>query len=316
VSPSEAAGTPGAGADHAAATWADLAVEARRATNTVADDPEGRLELRMAFYRRFGDGPALRARGALNAADPDAEFGYGRSELDFLRWEIRRGVLNPLDGKRGPTGSRWWREVNLSFLYDGELAALGHDAGLGPDGAEVPVAFWLEYIRSPGEQSWYRAHNASIVAAYDRHRAAALSEERPEQIFLNVVLYRLLYAQGMVEGVEFGALGRFLGNPRLPSVEVLVHLPDFYPDDYPLSRADVRHVMHKGHSLEEAAALCLDDILIHPHLARLYREAAGWNRAHFLERWVLHGEPVYPSLDPAQPLMARLLRWWRLVRRR
>jgi hypothetical protein len=51
-------------------------------------------------------------------------------------------------------------------------------------------------------------------------------------------------------------------------------------------------------------------------LARLYREAAGWNRAHFLERWVLHGEPVYPSLDPAQPLMARLLRWWRLVRRR
>jgi hypothetical protein len=316
VSPSEAAGTPPVGAGTASATWSELSAKARRVTDAVADDPDGRLELRMAFYRRYGHAQDLIARNALKSSDRDSEFGYGRSELDFLRWEIRRGVLNPLDGTRGSPGSRWWREVNLSFLYDGELAALGHEAGLGPDGAEEPVAFWLDYIRSAGEKRWYRAHNASIVAAYQQYLQVALGEQRPEQIFLNMVLYRLLYAQGMVEGAEFGLLGRFLGNPRLPSVDVLVDLPDFYPDHYPLSRADIRHIMHKGHSLEEAATRCLDEILISPHLVRLYREAARWDCAQFLERWVLNGEPVYPSLDRVHPMIARLLRWWRRFRRR
>jgi hypothetical protein len=296
-------------------TWEQLAAQARRVTEAVADEPDGRLELRMAFYRRFGCGPELIAHGAVKVTDPDSEFGYGRSELDFLRWEIRRGVLNPLNDSRGRAGSRWWREVNLSFLYDGELAALGHEAGLDPAMVEAPVGYWMRYIRTPGESSWYRAHNASIASGYERHLAAARDERRPEQIFLNVVLYRLLYAQGMAEGVEFSGLGRFLDNPRLPSVDALVHLPDFYPDDYPLSRAAVRHVMHRGHSLEEAATICLDEVLIHPQLARLYREAARWNRAPFLERWVLRGEPVYPSLESARRILGRLLRWHRLRRR-
>lgn len=313
MSPSDAAG---AAPDRAAAAWAELAERARRTTAAVADDPDGRLELRMSFYRRYGYGQALVTNGALRVDDPDWAFGYGRSELDFLRWEIRRGVLNPIDKTHPKPGSPWWRSVNLAFLYDGELAALGHEAGLGPEGADGPVRFWLAYIRNHGERSWYRAHNASIVAAYSTYIDLARAERRPEQIFLNTVLYRLLYAQGMVEGVVFDALGRFLGNPRLPSVDLLVHLPDFYPVDYPLTRDDIRHVMHRGHSLEEAATLCLDDVLIHPHLLRLYREAAAWNRAPFLERWVLHGEPVYPALHPAQPLLARLQRWWRLIRRR
>jgi len=300
----------------AAKTWSSLAALARRATDAVADNPDGRLELRMAFYRRYGHGRDLIANGVLRPDDPDSQFGYGRSELDFLRWEIRRGVLNPLDGSRGSPGSRWWREVNLAFLYDGQLAALGQQAGLGPEGAEEPVVFWLDYIRSPGERSWYRAHNASIVAAYQQYIQTALTERRPEQIFVNMVLYRLLYAQGMVEGADFGLLGRFLGDPRLPSVEALVDLPDFYPDHYPLSRADIRHIMHRGHSLEEAAARCLDEILISPHLVRLYREAARWNAADFIERWVLHGEPVYPTLDAVHPFIARVLRWWRGFRRR
>jgi hypothetical protein len=270
----------------------------------------------MAFYRRFGFSQELVASGALRPSDPDYEFGYGRSELDFLRWEIGRGVLNPLDGSRGPAGSRWWREVNLSFLYDGELAALGHQAGLDPPAAEPPVGFWMAYIQSPGERTWYRAHNTSIVAGYQRHLTSAGSEPRSEQIFINVVLYRLLFAQAMAEGAEFGGLGRFLCNPRLPSVDALVHLPDFYPGKYPLTRHEIRDVMHRGHSLEEAATICLDEILIHPQLARLYREASRWNAASFLERWVLRGEPVYPTLTSARPLLRRLLQWSRRLRRR
>ena len=200
----------------------------------------------MRFYRRFGFSRELVARGAIKPSDPDSEFGYGRSELDFLRWEIRRGVLNSLDGRRGPSGSRWWRAVNLSYLYDGELAALGHDAGLDPAGAGAVVGFWLEYMRSPNERTWYRAHNAALVAAYQRHLDLARTEGRPEQIFLNMVLYRVLYAQSMAEGLVLSVLGRFMGDPEFPSVDTLVHLPDFYPDDYPLSRADIRDVMHRG----------------------------------------------------------------------
>ncbi len=292
-------------------TWDELAARARQATEAVADDPDRRLELRMAFYRRFGFPHHLAAAAQVSPTDPDYEFGYGRSELDFMRWEIRRGVLNPLDGSRGPAGSRWWREVNLSFLYEGELAALGHDAGLDPATAEPAVGFWMAYIRGPGGQSWYRAHNASIVTGYDRHLTAAHQENRPEQVFLNVVLYRLLYAQAMIEGVEFGKLGRFLGDPRLPSVDALVHLPDFYPDDYPLSRQGIRHVMHRGHLLQEAAAFCLDEILIHPHLLRLYHEAADWNAAPFLRGWVLHGEPVYPAIKSTRWFLGPVLRWGR-----
>jgi hypothetical protein len=295
--------------------WTELAAAARHTVDAVRDDPEGRLQLRREFYRRVGRGAELVATGRLSAADPDSAFGYGRSELDFLRWEIRRGVLNPEDGSRGRPGSPWWRRVNLSFLYDGQLALLGHDAGLTAAGAEVPAACWLEYIGSPGDRAWYRAHNASIVAAYERHRRTATREARPEQVFVNAVLYRLLFAQGMVEGVEFGRLGEFLANPRLPSVDALVHLPDFYPDHYPLSRADIRHVMHRGHDLEVAATLCLDEVLIHPQLARLYRAAATWNQAPFLEQWIRHGEPVYPTLDPAQPLLSPLIRLLRLPKR-
>jgi hypothetical protein len=269
----------------------------------------------MAFYRRFGFGQELTARGALDPSDPDSEFGYGRSELDFLRWEIGRGVLNPLDGSRGPAGSRWWREVNLSFLYDGELAALGREAGLDPATADPPAGSWMSYMQAPGERTWYRAHNSSIAAGYERHLTTAGSEPRSEQIFVNMVLYRLLFAQALVEGAVFGALGRFMCNPRLPSVDAMVHLPDFYPVKYPLTRLEIREVMHRGHTLEEAATICLDEILIHPQLARLYREAARWNTASFLERWVLRGEPVYPSLASARPFR-RLAHWARGLRRR
>jgi hypothetical protein len=45
---------------------------------------------------------------------------------------------------------------------------------------------------------------------------------------------------------------------------------------YPLTRADVRRVMHQGHSIEELAVRFLDEILILPELGHLYDEAAEW----------------------------------------
>jgi hypothetical protein len=278
--------------------WDGLGARARRDVAAVADDPQGRLRLREAFYERFGFAAHLPAREGSATTSPDHRFGYGRSELDFLRWEIARGVLDP--GR----GSPWWRAVNFGFLYSGRLAELGHDAGLDRAGAPAAVRAWLDYFAAPSSRSWYRAHNTAIVAGYAECIGLARAERRTEQVFVNMVLYRLLYAQGMVEGVAFGQVGRFLADPELPSVNLLVHLPDFYPRHYPLSTADARHVMHRGHSLEEASTRCLDLVLIHPHLARLYHKAAEWTGYPVLTSWVVRGEPVYPSGAPRFPALA------------
>lgn len=295
---------------------AELERRARSVVDAVADDPDGRLELRMAFYRKYGRGKELQDTGRLDPRLPDAEFGFGRSELDFLRWEIRRGVLNPLDGSRGGPGSRWWRDVDLAFLYFGQLAALIHEAGADPAEAPLPARRWLDYIEKPGEVSWYRAHNTSIVSGYENHRATGETEALGEQIFMNVVLYRLLYAQGMVEGVEFGLLGRLLADPVLPSVDALVHLPDFYPDHYPLSDQDIRHIENRGRSLEELGVWILDALFIHPQLARLYRHAAGWVDQPTLTGWVKDGRPVYPTLQEPPSLRERLRAFFHSMARR
>lgn len=288
--------------------WRTLEAVARQDVAAVADDPAGRLAMREAFYTRYGFAAHLEATRGSAATAIDSRYGYGRSELDFLRWEISRGVLDP--GR----GSPWWRSVNLSFLLAGRLAELGYDAGLGSDGAPASVRAWLAYIAHPSSGSWYRAHNTSIIAGYADGLEQAAAEPRSEQIFVNMVLYRLLYAQGIVEGFAFGKLGEFLANPQLPSVDLLVHLPDFYPRHYPLTTEDLRHIMHRGHSLEEAATRCLDEVLIHPHLSRLYHKAADWNEAPELAAWVVRGEPVYPSGTPRHPWLAAAGDWlarWR-----
>ncbi|HEU5217018.1 MAG TPA: hypothetical protein VFU23_00050 [Gemmatimonadales bacterium] len=299
----------------AGAELAELERRARRAVDAVADNPDGRLELRMAFYRKYGRGEELQKAGKLSPALPDAEFGYGRSELDFLRWEIRRGVLNPANGSRGTPGSTWWSRVDLAFLYYGQLAALLHEAGVPPNGAPVPVRRWLDFIEQPGEISWYRAHNTSIATGYQANRECAAAETRGEQTFMNVVLYRLLYAQGLVEGAELGLLGRLLANPRLPSVDALVHLPDFYPDHYPLDGADIRHILDRGHSLEELGVRILDEVLILPHLTHLYALAAKWVDLPVLPEWLNDGRPVYPLLAAPdsstgfRAMVHRMARW-------
>ena len=266
----------------------ELERAARSKVDAVADDPAGRVQLRRDFYRKYGFG---------DRQEIPTVYGFGSSELAFLQWEVDRGVLNPIAGS-GTPGSSWWRNVNLDFLYYSELGALAHESGVDASMLPVPARAWMDYIAKPNSKSWYRAHNTSIVAAYLGRLSDALSEQRPEQCFMNVVLYRLLYAQGLVEGVEMGRLGKLLANPELPSVDVLVHLPDFYPRRYPLTRGDVRDVMHKAHSLEELAVILLDDICIMPQLTSLYLLASQWADSPELPTYLIDGEPVYPTRTP------------------
>jgi hypothetical protein len=272
----------------------DLLARARADVELVADDPEGRYNLRRTFYQRFAFGPGE---------------GYGASELHFLRWEIDRGVLNPLTAAQ--PGSRWWRDVNADFIYHAQCAALLHEHGVSDASVTGPVANWLDYLRNPSASSWYRAHNASIAAGYLAHVESARAEAPSEQVFLNMVLYRLLFAQSMVEGDAPGLLGwlnrkllkwrlrgleKLLADPRSPSVDLIVHLPDFYPRHYPLKPGDINDVLERGHSIGVIVEKFFDDGFIVPALTRLYTLAAGWLKMPDISRLVSDHKPVYPNI--------------------
>ena len=260
-------------------TLAELEQQAAATVAGVTNDPQARLALRERFYQKFG-------------GDGSGGPGYGRSELDFLRWEIRRGVLAP--PQRG--GSPWWRAVNARLLYHAEVAALIHEQL--PADAAVPgvsaIRFWLEYIRKPSPMAWYRAHNASIVDGYLDSVDLAYAEPWAERIFVNVVLYRLFYAQGIGEGVSLGKLAEILADPVGASVDILVHIPAFYPEHYPLSRSDIQTLLEKSRRLLPEVAADFDNLFVIPELVGLYGDAGGWLGQPAVELLIEAGRPSYP----------------------
>lgn len=263
-----------------------LEAEARRRVDAVSDDPQGRYRMREAFYQRFGEP----RRPELN--------GFGNSELAFLRYEIERGVLNPVSGDS--PGSPWWRKVNSTLLYAAELATLIVDSGATGAAVGHPVRAWLDYIAEPSGERWYRAHNTSIVRGYIDAVSEARAESSDEQYFMNEVLYRLLFAEALVNGAALGEFGQWIADPRLPAVDIMVHLPAFYPRHYPMTAAEAIDVHHQGHGLDEDLARLLDQVLIIPHLTRLYYLLAGQLELPELEQFVRDGKPVYPP-PPAPP---------------
>lgn len=261
-------------------TYEELCARARATVDAAADDPQARLALRERYYERWGG--------------PPPPYGLGRSELDFMRWEIERGVLAP----PSQGGSPWWRAVNAELLYHAELAQLiaDHLPDLSPGSA--PVRFWMAFQKNPTPKDWYRAHNASIVSGYLDAVELAHAEPWSERVFMNIVLYRLLYAQGLVEGVELGELGAFLANPIFPSVELMVEIPAFYPRHYPLTRRDIRNITQRGHTLGGDLEKFFDDTFVIPQLTELYDHASGWIGQPGLKRLVSMGKPDYPGGAP------------------
>ena len=198
----------------------------------VRDDPAARLALMAQVFR----GPTGRA---------PRHLPFRRAALSFMRWQAGRGVLDPLDAS--PPGSAWWRAVNECLLRDGceTVALLG---GLDGEPSSPAVRLWLEFAARPTGRNWYRAHNASIVAAYLEHRELAEAEGEPERFFMNVALLRVLYAHalGAAPRLALGRLaplGRVLGDPRLGMAGVFLSLRRVLPDRYPL--ASRRGALHR-----------------------------------------------------------------------
>lgn len=248
----------------------------------VSNNINERYDLRVDFYKKYGH-PIIKGKE-----------GLGDSELAFMKWEMKRGVLNPLFDKS--PGSPWWRDVNSYFIYLSTLAALIFESKEDFKDLDTPVVNWLSYLKNPNEVTWYRAHNSSIISGYQKALSDASKESDAEQTFMNIVLYRLLYAQSMVEGVSFGILGKIFSNPRGDAVGIITDIESFYPSHYPLSKEDIKYVNHKAHNLEGLAEDFFDEILILPELKKLYKEAANWNSMPILESYInSKGKPCYPN---------------------
>jgi hypothetical protein len=242
---------------------------------------------------------------------------FRRAALSFMRWQARRGVLNPLDAS--PPGSVWWRAVNERLLRDG-CEAVGLLGGWAGRPSSQAVRLWLEFSSTPTGRNWYRAHNASIVGGYLEHRDLAEAENAPERFFMNVALARVLYAHALV-GAPYLALGRLaplgrlLGDPRLGMVGVFLSLRRVLPNRYPLA-LDVEGYIAD----EQRLGRMLDYAVIVPRLQRLYEWSAQDLDEPRLQELVRDGNPIYawpfeerhvwrtPNMQLAAGVLARLTR--------
>jgi hypothetical protein len=264
----------------------------------VSDDPRARLD----FLRELYHVPASVDRGYLP---------YRRAASAFMRWQLRRGLLNP--ASHPAPGSAWWRAVNSSLLRDtceASAIAFGRPGPARTAGAAATLAF----IRAPTARTWYRAHNTTIAAAYLGHEELARREALVERFFLNLVLIRVLYAHALVAQPRLALgrlapLGRVLGDPRLGMTGIFLSLSRVLPDAYPLDD-DLARYVEAEHSLGHL----LDVGVVVPRLPALY----DWS-AHELGLPALAGlldrtgpTPAY-AWDPADaeawhPAPSRLAR--------
>jgi hypothetical protein len=243
----------------------------------VRDNPAARVALMGRVFR----GPTGHA---------PRHLPFRRAALSFMRWQERRGVLNPLDAS--PPGSVWWRAVNERLLRDGceTIALLG---GLAGAPSCQSVRLWLEFGARPTGRNWYRAHNASIVGAYLEHQALAEAESSPERFFMNVALARVLYADALNAAPRLALgriapLGRLVGDPRLGMAGVFLSLRRVLPDRYPLTLDVERYIAR-----EQRLGRMLDYAVIVPRLQRLYE----WTAEELADPRVLglvrDGSPIY-----------------------
>jgi hypothetical protein len=277
-----------------AAEWAVAQV------HSVRDDPAARRALLASTYR----GPAGGA---------PRHLPFRRAAMSFMRWQADRGVLDRLDAS--PPGSAWWRAVNERLLRDG-CEAMARSAGRGGEPSSATIDRWMTFIASPAAGNWYRAHNASIVAAYLEHRDLAERESTPERFFLNVVLVRVLYAHALVAAPRlalgrFAGLGRILGDPRLGMAGAFLSLRRVLPHRYPLDRELDAYLAD-----ENNIGRLLDYGVIVPRIQMLYDWSADQLGHPGLRQLFHNGNPTYAWAhtdrrlwNPAHvPLRVRALR--------
>jgi len=289
-----------------AETAGDAASVAAAQVARVADDPRGRLELLNHLHT---------SRTGRNSG---RHLPYRRAAHAFMNWQLRRGLLEPLDAPA--PGSPWWRAINTRLLRDiAEARTLAAGHGGSPSSDSVDAG--LEFISRPSAGRWYRAHNHSIVSAYLVHRELAEQEGRVERFFINLALVRVLYAHALVAAPRL-ALGPFaavappLGDPRLGMTAIFLSLSRVLPATYPVGD-DVQSFVDDEHGFGHL----LDVGVIQPRIDRLYQWSAAELGIADLRGLVSGGVPTYAwgpaddalGHDPWRPRPSRTARLARAV---
>lgn len=266
----------------------------------VRDRPVERMELLRSSYAPASGGAPLHLR-------------YPRAGLAFMEWQVRRGLLNPLDDER--PGSPWWRAINERLLRDtceARLRLLGHPGPASSPSVEPSVRF----ASRPSPHTWYAAHNVTIVQAYLDHRDLAELENRVERFFINLVLVRVLYAHALIAAPRL-ALGwlapiaRWLGDPRLDTTGRFLSVSRVLPTRYPLDG-----VLDDYIADEHTLGRLLDVGVITPRLAELYRWSADELEIPGLIDLMDHATPAYAwDGHDRSPWLPPPTRAVRLVRR-
>lgn len=277
--------------EETAEAWAVAQVE------RVRDDPQARMSLLAQTYDRLCGGAPR----------------FQRAALSFMRWQAVRGVLRPPAGDQ--PGSPWWRAVNERLLRDGCEAVARRD-GRGGEPSSRSIELWKAFIEAPTPRTWYRAHNATIVAAYLDDRDLADAESKPERFFLNVALLRVLYVHALVAAPSLalgrlGVVGPIVGDPRRGTVDAYLSLGRVLPDRYPL-RGELETYLADEHGLGRA----VDYGVIAPRIQALYAWSAEVLGQPALLDLARDGNPVYAwsyddrrywTLMP-EPRLVRMLR--------
>ena len=233
----------------------------------------------------------------------DSRRPFARSELAFLRSQIARGVLAPLDAPR--PGSPWWREVNERLLRDTIEATLLAGGAVGAPSAPS-VELWLAFVDRPSAASWYRAHNASIVGAYLEHEQLAAHELLVERFLLNVALVRVLYAHALVAAPRLALgrlapLGRLFGDPRGGTVDRFLSIRRVFPDRYPLTGVALEDLLAAEHRLFRV----VDYGIIGARIEALYAFAARSLQEPGIQNLLRDGVPAYVwPADAREPWLA------------
>jgi hypothetical protein len=248
---------------------------------SVREDPAGRVGLMRALYEA-------------EPGRPELHLPYRRAALQFMDWQLSRGLLNATESEA--PGSPWWRAVNERLLHD-TAEARGHVMGLGGPLTSWSASCCLDFAREPSAKTWYRAHNASIVAAYLEHRALAEAESRAERFFINVILIRVLFAHTLVAAPRLALswswpVGPVLGDPRLAFTGIFVSLSRVMPDRYPLTR-DLQWYLDN----EQRFGRVLDRGMIQPRLGLLHAWSAAQLSIPELATLVHDRVPTY-AWDP------------------
>jgi hypothetical protein len=255
----------------------DAAEEALGMVAAVRDDPVQRLSLASGFYDDSPDRPRIRA--------------YRRAEVAFMHWQVSRGVLAPPRAER--PGSRWWRSVNEGLLRDAWEADRLMAGRAGP-ATRPAVSRWVQFLRRPSPQAWYRAHNSSIVAGYLEYRDLSAAELPVERFFMDVALARVLYAHALVTNPRL-ALGRMragarlLGDPRWRGADLFLSLHNILPVRYPLDGVSITELL----AAENNAGRLIDYGVILPRMQALYDFAAADLQEPRILDLIREGFPVY-----------------------